>query len=100
MAQSKRKQKTKLSTLASRLGIGFLCLYLIVSLVSVQIDIVTKQQQLNNINQQVSTQQASNEELRRTLETDNEAAYMERLARDRLGYALPGERIFVDMSGK
>ena len=26
-------------------------------------------------------------------------AYMERIARDKLGYVLPGEHIYVDMSG-
>ena len=29
----------------------------------------------------------------------DEAAYMERIARDKLGYVLPGEHIYVDMSG-
>ena len=70
------------------------------SLISVQMEIIAKRQQLENVDQQVLTQQAENEELQRTLDTDDEAAYMERLARTKLGYALPNERVFIDMSGK
>lgn len=100
MLHAQRKPQRKFSALAVRLGLLGLCAYFVVALVCVQRDIVTKRQQLENLNQQVAVQQASNEELRRTLDTDDEAAYMERLARDRLGYALPGERVFVDMSGQ
>jgi cell division protein DivIC len=99
MRQTKRKQKTLFSALAFKLGLLGVCAYLVVSLVTLQMDIVSKRQQLENITQQVQTQQATNEELRRTLDADDEASYMERLARDKLGYALPGERVFVDMSG-
>ena len=41
----------------------------------------------------------SDDELQRTLDSGDEAAYMERIARDKLGYVLPGEHIYVDMSG-
>ena len=48
---------------------------------------------------QVAAQEAANTELQRTLDSGDEAAYMERIARDKLGYVLPGEHIYVDMSG-
>ena len=68
-------------------------------LVFAQIDIVSKRQQLENLTQQVAAQEAANTELQRTLDSGDEAAYMERIARDKLGYVLPGEHIYVDMSG-
>ena len=46
-----------------------------------------------------AAQEAANTELQRTLDSGDEAAYMERIARDKLGYVLPGEHIYVDMSG-
>ncbi|WP_367924368.1 septum formation initiator family protein [uncultured Ruthenibacterium sp.] len=94
-----RKKKKKFSVWAIRLGLVFVCVYLGVSLISVQMEILAKRQQLDNVNQQVSAQQAENDEMRRTLDTDDEASYMERLARSKLEYALPNERVFVDMSG-
>lgn len=75
-------------------------MYLLVSLVYVQMDIVSKTQQLDNLAGQVEAQQAANQELQRTLDVEDEAAYMERVAREKLGYARPDERLYVDMSGK
>ena len=99
MQRTAKKKKKKFSAWAIRLGLVCVCVYLGVSLISVQMEIIAKRQQLDNVNQQVSAQQAENEELQRTLDTDDEAAYMERLARTKLGYELPNERVFIDMSG-
>ena len=96
MAERKRKQKKGFSALAVRIGLVCVCIYLCVSLVFAQIDIVSKRQQLENLTQQVAAQEAANTELQRTLDSGDEAAYMERIARDKLGYVLPGEHIYVD----
>ena len=61
-----------------------------------QMEIAAKRQQLENVTQQVEAQQAQNEELQRTTQADDEASYMERVARDKLGYARPDERVFID----
>ena len=92
-------RKKGFSALAVRIGLVCVCIYLCVSLVFAQIDIVSKRQQLENLTQQVAAQEAANTELQRTLDSGDEAAYMERIARDKLGYVLPGEHIYVDMSG-
>lgn len=94
------KRKLPLGAVTLRAGLVLLCAYLVFSLVSVQMDIVTKRQQLDNVTAQVEAQQAKNQELRRTLDADDEASYMERVARDKLGYAKPSERVYVDMSGQ
>ena len=100
MVQRKHKQKKAFGALAVRFGLVCLCLYLAVSLVLVQVDIVARRQQLDNVTQQVQVQGAKNAELKRTIDAGDEAAYMERIARDKLDYVLPGEHIYVDMSGK
>lgn len=94
------KKNMPLGALMLGAGLVLLCAYLVFSLVSVQMDIVTQRQQLDNITAQVEAQQAKNQELRRTLDADDEASYMERVARDKLGYAKPSERVYVDMSGQ
>ena len=63
-------------------------------------DIVSKRQQLENLTQQVQAQQAENQELQRIVEAGDEAAYMERMAREKLRYVRPDERVYIDMSGK
>ena len=100
MAHRARKQKKKgFSALALRVGLVCVIGYLCVAWVFAQIDIVSKRQQLQNLQQQAEVQQAANDELRRVLDASDEAAYMERIAREKLGYVLPGEHIYVDMSG-
>ncbi len=98
MAEKAQTEK-RLFGPCGRIGLVCVCIYLCVSLVFAQIDIVSKRQQLENLTQQVAAQEAANTELQRTLDSGDEAAYMERIARDKLGYVLPGEHIYVDMSG-
>ena len=73
MAERKRKQKKGFSALAVRIGLVCVCIYLCVSLVFAQIDIVSKRQQLENLTQQVAAQEAANTELQRTLDSGDEA---------------------------
>lgn len=89
MAERKRKQKKGFSALAVRIGLVCVCIYLCVSLVFAQIDIVSKRQQLENLTQQVAAQEAANTELQRTLDSGDEAAYMERIARDKRDMCCP-----------
>ena len=59
---------------------------------------VEEQQELAAVREQLSAQQAQNEELGRAL-ADGKDAIIERSARAD-GYAKPNERIWVDLSGK
>ena len=53
MAERKRKQKKGFSALAVRIGLVCVCIYLCVSLVFAQSDIVSKRQQLENLTQKI-----------------------------------------------
>ena len=55
-------------------------------------------QELQSVQNQLSTQLTENAELSGTLE-QGESAIIERYAREQ-GYAKPNERVFVDISGK
>jgi len=100
MARPRRQQKKKtFPALALRVGVFGLCIYLCISLVFLQVDIVAKRKQLENLQQQAAAQQAVNQELMRLRDDSDEETYMERIAREKLGYVLPGEHIYVDMSG-
>ncbi len=74
-------------------------IYFISIIITTQIEIKTKENELINLQNIVLSAQAENEELQRAYENDSEEAYIERVAREKLGYYLPDERIYVDMSG-
>lgn len=97
--KQKIKQKPRFSTVLLRLGCIGLGLYLVITLVYSQVTLASQRAALGNLNRQVTEQQTQNKELARVLEAGDEAAVMESIAREKLGYAAPDERVFVDMSG-
>ncbi len=98
--RTKRKKRFRLSTFLLIVFLVCIIVYFAYTLITTQISITQKSNELSEITATVQAQQIENEELAGIVQSDNEAAYMERIARDKLGYASPGERFFVDMSGE
>ena len=74
--------------------------FILVSLVGQQFQIMEKRQELEDLQQQLSTQNARNEEIQNSLENSGGMdEYAERKARSELEYAKPGERVFIDVGG-
>ena len=79
-------------------ALSFVCLYLAISVVSVQITRRGQQMELQRIQQQIERARQENDELVRIL-NGGEAEYIERIAREKLGYAAVDERVFEDIAG-
>ena len=92
-----KSRKNKKNTLI-RVALAFLCLYAIVMLVHVQIEISDKKSEIAEIKKQIALQQIENQKMKDALENDN-PDYIEQAARNELDYAKPGEKVFVDISG-
>ena len=99
MEKRKNKRRGGLSRLLVPCFVLLKGTYLLWSLIYNQVQISSKQQELEYVRAQVAEQKAENEELNRQLEASDEEI-IEQVARDELGYAKPNERVFVDMSGK
>ena len=72
--------------------------YIAVTLISAQIQIRKKQIELASLRAQNSQQAAQNAEVQRLLKS-GDSEYIERVARDKLSYAKPNERIYIEESG-
>lgn len=83
-----------------KLAMAAAAIYLVVSLVSGQIKVAQKQRELEGMTLKVEQQIEKNNELQRLMEEDDEEAYIERVAREKLGHARPHERVFVDLTGQ
>jgi cell division protein FtsB len=57
-----------------------------------------KQEQADALKQQVEEQKLENAELERLLESGSEEEYIERIARDLLGFVRLGERVYSDIA--
>ena len=100
MKEKRRRKKVKFSRVFSWLFVVCLLGSLLFSFIQNQVEIASKRQELEALQEQLALQLAENTELSRLLEDGTEQEIIERIARDRLGYAKPGERVFVDTSGK
>ena len=95
-----KKQKTSVTKLALRLSVIAAAVYLFVAFIGGQMQVTEKQRELDVLTAKVEEQSLKNAELERLMASSDEDAYVERVARERMGYARPDERVFVDISGQ
>ncbi len=91
-AKTSKKKRSFIFTLAALALVG--CF--VVTVVRLQIDIRQREKELDTINESITSQQQENEKIEKSLEEENEDEYMERIAREKLGYVMPDERVYVD----
>ena len=94
-SQSKYTRRRKLLFAAA----FALCLYFVVSIASTQIENYKQRKTLQDLDEQIKNQQLENDELLRLASGETTEDYIERIAREKLGYAASDERIFVDEPG-
>lgn len=95
-----RKKRRQLRLLRAFVRLVFVLLLasMVGAYISNQVTINSKRAELDALNQQISQQQAANEEMQRILSGDSDEV-TEWIARDSYGYAAPNERVFYDISG-
>lgn len=91
--------KRQMPVLVKILMLAFL-LYAAVKIVGLTSQIAEKQDQLGSLNMRVEEYEASNEALRQEMQNGISDENISEIARSELGYAEPGERVFVDTSSK
>lgn len=77
------------------LGVG-----LIFYLMSFQVQIADLEAQCEQLDQEISYKTMTNKELEDSLKTGTTDDDIAKIAREILGYASPGERVFIDSSSK
>ena len=94
----KRKQK---GSFLLRMAVFAFAVYITVALVNQQVQISQKRQELATMKQQIQIQEIKNDDIKHALSTDNgkNSDYIERVARENLHFAKPGERVFVNIAG-
>ncbi|MCI8933689.1 MAG: septum formation initiator family protein [Clostridiaceae bacterium] len=93
------KKKKRVSGLAKTATAVF-AVYAAFTLVSLQLQIAEKKEEQALLQAQIEEQELRNAEIKALLESENSDDYVARIAREKLGYISPGERVFVDISSK
>ena len=86
--------------LATKIFVAIFAVYAAFTLVSLQIQISAKREEQAALQGQIEEQSVRNAEIEDLLNSEDNDEYIARIARDKLGYVSPGERVFVDISSK
>lgn len=94
MSAAQKKKKTY-STILTVAFAALVC-YFVIALIGLQSDIKEQKEQIADINAQADAQSADNRELDNLLNDSDLDSYVERIAREELGYVFPDERVYYD----
>lgn len=94
-------KKPKKSVLL-RIAIFAFAVYAFTALIQEQATLSEKKQELASVKQQIQIQEIENDDLKSALGSgqSGQSEYIEKAAREGLGYSKPGERVFVNIAGK
>lgn len=96
--QKRKKKKKSMATITLKLAVAVLGVYLLVSFVNGQMQVASIQAQQETVQAEIDAKAAENEELSEILESGDDNAYIERIARQKLGYAWPDEKVYIDIT--
>ena len=85
--------------LATKIFVAIFAVYAAFTLVSLQIQISAKREEQAALQAQIEEQSLRNAEIEALLNSEDNDEYIARIARDKLGYVSPGERVFVNIAG-
>ncbi|MBR4949711.1 MAG: septum formation initiator family protein [Clostridia bacterium] len=76
------------------------CIYCFINIVSLQTKIISlKNGELSELNQQKYDQQLKNQQLEDVVNSKLDEEFIEKIAREVLGYGAPGEKVYEDIAG-
>lgn len=100
MAKKALRKKKKSKNLIFKVALVVFAVAVSAELISLQVSIAHKKREIETMDQKVAQQTKENEELQALIDGGMDPAYAEKLAREKLGYVAPNERVFVDVNGE
>lgn len=95
------KKKFNAVGITIKLALVVFAVYAVITLLNQHIEILEKQQTLNELENQIMVQEIKIEEIQKVKDYSDEEnkEYMEQIARIELDYVKNGERVFVNVTG-
>ena len=99
MAKAAQKnRRTRKKSFILTLGLVLLIGYFVITFLSLQLSIKERSSVLEQKNVAYQQQIAENERLKSIVESEDKSEYIEQVAREKLGYVMPGEKVFYDVT--
>lgn len=101
MAKAKAKtapKRVQSKSFLLTLGIVLLVGYFVITIIGLQLKYRDKEAELDQKNAALEQVEAENEHLEEILANEDKSDYIEQVAREKLGYVMPGEKVFYDVT--
>lgn len=98
MADTAKKKNKK--SLIFKLAFLAFFVYVAVSFTVMQVDIAKRRESLDAVMVEYQEENFINQEIKNILNSGDNADYIMKIAREKLGFALPDERVFIDYNRK
>ena len=95
MQETEKRRKSILL----RVCIIIFCVYLVISLTTLQMSLLESRSRLETLQSDIDKRKQKNSELLKLLDSGTEKDFIERAARERLGYVYADEIVYTDISG-
>lgn len=93
-APKKKHVRSFLLTLGLILFVG----YFVMTIIGLQFSVRESKAELAEKNAELAEIQAQNERLQSVVDNEDKSDYIEQVAREKLGYGMPGEKVFYDIT--
>ncbi len=100
MANAKTKAPKKKQTRSFILTLGLVLLigYFVITIIGLQLSIKESRGELEQKTAAYEEQLAQNERLQAIVDNEDKSEYIEQVAREKLGFVMPGEKVFYDVT--
>lgn len=91
-------KKNKGSGLFFKVSVLLFAIYAVYTIISLQLQINEKKAEGTELRSALEDQQLKNAEIESIIENSDDPEYIAKIARDKLGYISPGEKVFVNIT--
>ena len=98
MAKAKAPKRKQTRSFILTLGLVLLVGYFVITIIGLQLSIKERQDVLEQKNTAYEQQLEQNNRLQSIVDSEDKSEYMEQIAREKLGFIMPGEKVFYDVT--
>lgn len=91
-----KKVKNRKHSIILAVLFGALVCYFVATFISLQTKVRAEEREVADLKTSYQQQLDDNAELQMIIDSGNESAYIEKIAREQYGYAMPEERVYYD----
>lgn len=97
-ARKRARAKPKKHSFILSMALLLIAGYFVIGLVQTQLQIREREKRAEEVSAQYEQQLAENKRLQSVVDGGDEKAYIERVAREKLGYVMPDEKVYYDIT--